>query len=148
MFCFAAADNLNNCPAICCKIHVLALNIDEAQHRDIQKVRENIYDLVDYLMEAGILHILAHPLYSVNDRLTVTHIETLLLLFKNFEMNGARNDQTNECLQHILRQLTPDDIDRLADVHGIAPRMEEPWRKNVTGAIWHRGQIQRCRQSL
>ena len=116
-----------------CKIHVLALNIDEAQHRDIQKVRENIYELVDYLIEAGILHILAHPLYSVNDRLTVTHIEKLLLLFKNFEMNGARNDQTNACLQHILRQLTPADIDRLADDHGIAPRMEEPWRKNITG---------------
>jgi len=49
-------------------------------------------------------------------------------------MNGARNDQTNACLQHILRQLTPADIDRLADDHGIAPRMEEPWRKNITGA--------------
>ena len=116
-----------------CKIHVLALNIDEAQHRDIQKVRENIYELVDYLLAAGILHILAHPLFSVNDRLTVTHLEKLLLLFKNFEMNGARNDQTNECLQHILRQLTPADIDRLANAHGITPRMVEPWRKNITG---------------
>lgn len=116
-----------------CKIHVLALNINEAQHRDIQKVRENIYELMDYLLEADIFHILAHPLYSVNERLTVTHFEKLLLLFKNFEMNGARNDQTNDCLQHILRQLTPADIDLLANAHGIAPRMEEPWRKNLTG---------------
>jgi glycosyltransferase involved in cell wall biosynthesis len=116
-----------------CKIHVLALNIDEAQHRDIQKARENIYELVDYLLEADIFHILAHPLFSVNGRLTVTHLEKLLLLFKNFEMNGARNDQTNGCLQYILRQLTPTAIDRLADDHGIAPRMEAPWRKNITG---------------
>ncbi|MGD8953716.1 MAG: glycosyltransferase [Desulfobacterales bacterium] len=116
-----------------CKIHVLALNIDEAQHRDIQKARENIYELVDYLLEAGIFHILAHPLFSVNGRLTITHFEKLLLLFKNFEMNGARNDQTNECLHYILRQLTPADIDRLADTHGIVPRVEEPWRKSLTG---------------
>jgi hypothetical protein len=63
-------------------------------------------------------------------------------------MNVARNDQTNDCLQYILWQLTPTDIDRMADDHGIAPRMKEPWRKNITGAIRHRGQAQKCRLSL
>jgi len=145
---FVSEEITTHFPEDRCKIHVLALNIDEAQQRDILKARENIYELVDYLLEAGIFNILAHPLFSVNERLTVTHFEKLLLLFKNFEMNGARNDQTNECLQYILRQLTLAGIDRLADDHGITPRMEEPWRKNITGAIRHRGQAQRCRLSL
>ena len=34
-----------------CKAHVLVYDINEAQHREIQKVRENIFDLVDYLQE-------------------------------------------------------------------------------------------------
>jgi glycosyltransferase involved in cell wall biosynthesis len=116
-----------------CKIHVLALNITEKQHADIQKVRQNIYALVDYLVDANIVHIVAHPLFSINERLTIEHFEKLLLLFKNFEMNGARNDGTNECLQRILQHLTPKIIARLSDKHGIEPRMPTPWRKNITG---------------
>ena len=60
-----------------CKIHVLALNITEGQHADIQAIRENSYVLVDYLAEAGIIHIVAHPLYSVNGKLTIAHVEKL-----------------------------------------------------------------------
>jgi len=37
-----------------CKIHVLALDITEQQHEDIQKIRENIYELVDYLIDSKI----------------------------------------------------------------------------------------------
>ncbi|WP_211334818.1 PHP domain-containing protein [Desulfosoma caldarium] len=74
-----------------CKVHVLAYDISEEQHTDIQKLRENIYALVLYLNEQRILHAVAHPLYSLNDKLTVEHFEKMLLLFKIFEWNGARN---------------------------------------------------------
>jgi predicted metal-dependent phosphoesterase TrpH len=47
-----------------CKVHVIALDIDEKIHDDIQHVRENIYDLVDYLQHNNITHILAHPFYD------------------------------------------------------------------------------------
>ncbi len=116
-----------------CKVHVLALDITEQQHEDIQKIRENIYELVDYLIDAKIMHIVAHSLFSINDRLTVTHFEKMLLLFKVFELNGARNDSANECLRRVLSQLTPQTIDRLMDKHGIEPRMKSPWRKGLTG---------------
>jgi glycosyltransferase involved in cell wall biosynthesis len=116
-----------------CKVHVLAYDITEPQHREIQKVRENLYELVDYLVDADILHVIAHPLYSVNDRLTVAHFQKLLLLFKCFELNGARNDDTNSCLETILKNLTHADIERLADIHGIAPKMPQPWVKILTG---------------
>lgn len=116
-----------------CKIHVLAYDIDEGRHSDIQKVRENIFDLVPYLQQEKIVHVLAHPLYSINDRLTADHFEHLLLLFKNFELNGARDEIQNECLRHILFRLTPAEIDRLIDKHGIEPGFPEPWMKNLTG---------------
>ena len=64
-----------------CKLHVLAYDIDERQHADIQKCRENVFYLVDYLRAQEIVHVLAHPLYGVNDRLQIEHFEKVLLLF-------------------------------------------------------------------
>ncbi len=116
-----------------CKIHVLAYDIDEGRHEDIQKARENIFDLVAYLQQEKIFHVLAHPLYSVNDRLSADHFEQLLLLFKNFELNGARDEIQNECLKQILLPLTSVEIGRLADKHGFMPGFPEPWVKNLTG---------------
>ena len=116
-----------------CKVHVLVLNITEAQHREIQKTRENIFDLIEMLRAADIFHVLAHPLYAVNDRLTPAHFERLLLLFRCFELNGARNDEANTCLERILAKLAPADIERMADCHGLAPYGPEPWRKVMTG---------------
>ncbi len=116
-----------------CKVHVLVLNITEAQHREIQKARENIFDLVCLLRAKKIFHVLAHPLYAVNDRLTPTHFEKLLLLFGCFELNGARNDESNACLQQLLASLKPEDMEKLADRHGLAPWGPEPWRKVIAG---------------
>ncbi|MHC1743833.1 MAG: glycosyltransferase [Syntrophobacteraceae bacterium] len=116
-----------------CKVHVLVYDIDERIHTDIQKLRENIYDLSDYLHREGIVHSLAHPLYSVNGRLTSDHFERLLLLFKHFELNGARDAEQNECLWVILSNLGEEDIGMLADKHGLEPRFPEPWKKLLTG---------------
>ncbi|MFZ2042290.1 MAG: glycosyl transferase, partial [Desulfobacterales bacterium] len=69
-----------------CKVHVLAYAISEAQHQECQKLRFNLYELVAYLNQSGICHAIAHPLYAVNDKLTLAHFERLLLLFRNFEL--------------------------------------------------------------
>ncbi len=114
-----------------CKVHVLVYNIDERRYEDIQKARPNVFDLVEYLQKEGIVHVLAHPLYSVNDRLTVQHFEKMLLLFKNFELNGARDEWQNQILRTILDGLAPEIIAELADRHGIEPRFPEPWKKNL-----------------
>jgi glycosyltransferase involved in cell wall biosynthesis len=116
-----------------CKAHVLAYDIDEGIHEDIQKVRENIYDLVWYLNNAGIVHVIAHPLYSVNDKLTLEHFEKFILLFRNFELNGARDEYQNKSIRSILENLTPEHVSRLTEKHRIFPSFPEPWRKNLTG---------------
>jgi len=116
-----------------CKAHVLVYDINEKQHLDLQQARENIYDLVHYLQENQIPHVLAHPFWSVNDRLTPVHFDKFLLLFKNFELNGARDSHLNDGLKALLSQLTPKEIDVLADKYGITPSMHNPWQKNLSG---------------
>jgi len=116
-----------------CKVHILALNITESQHLEIQKIRQNIFDLTAYLNLEDIVHIQAHPLYGVNDRLTLAHFEQMILLFKNFELNGSRNDGQNQILSKVLGSLTPMDIEKLSNIHNIEPLYDTPWEKNLTG---------------
>jgi len=49
-----------------CKLHILVWGISEQQHRQIEGVRDNIFELQRYLQMAQIAHAVAHPLYSVN----------------------------------------------------------------------------------
>jgi glycosyltransferase involved in cell wall biosynthesis len=116
-----------------CKLHVLAYNIDERQHEEISRLRENVFDLAEYLVRHKIVHALAHPMYSVNDRLTFEHFEQTLLLFKNFELNGSRDGEQNDILAGILRNLKKEDLELLAEKHRFEPLVPEPWEKNLVG---------------
>ncbi len=116
-----------------CKIHVLVFDINEQQHNDIQRVRPSVFDLIKFLKMEHVTHVLAHPLYSTNGRMDADHFEQLLLLFKNFELNGTRDESQNRILKDILTRLQPRDIERLSDKYGIEPGFPEPWKKNLTG---------------
>ena len=116
-----------------CKVHVLAYHMTEAQHDDLSQARENIFDFVAYLHQHHLPHVCAHPLYGVNDRLTVEHVEKLILLFKNWEWNGSQNPGLNEAMRAVLEGLTPETIERLANKHSLLPCCNEAWRKNVVG---------------
>ncbi len=116
-----------------CKLHVLAYNITEAQHEEISRLRENVFDLIAYLVQQQVVHALAHPLYSINDRLTFEHFEQTLLLFKNFELNGARDSEQNKVLAGILQNLKQEDLERLSEKYDFEPAFSEPWKKNLVG---------------
>lgn len=116
-----------------CKIHVLALDITEAQHEDISRLRKNVYELVSYLSDQAIAHVLAHPLFDINHRLTLAHFEKMLLLFKNFELNGSRDNYQNQVLESVLRQLGPGQLQKLADKHNMVPLGDDFWKKHITG---------------
>lgn len=74
-------------------LHVNVYDIDEAQHREIQRVRRNLYDFVDYCRRADRLFVLNHLTWNEQHRvLTRDQIELLLDLFPVFEgLNGARS---------------------------------------------------------
>ena len=116
-----------------CKVHVLAHDITEAQHADIQKVRPNIFDLVTYLNEQNIFHAVAHPLYAINDRLTPDHVEKLLLLFRNLELNGARNNRENEAVRRLAAVIDETKIMQLAEKYRLEPMAPKMWQKRLLG---------------
>jgi len=117
-----------------CKIHLLMWGIDENQFDTIQDVRQNIFDLRDYVREQRIAHSVAHATYAVNDRLEVHHLEQLIVLFDNFEVvNGARTRRQNELWRHMLDSLTPTRLAELCRMYGLEPFGERPWEKGFTG---------------
>ena len=76
---------------------------------------------------------MAHPFYRVDDRLSLAHVEKLVLLFQHFEgLNGHRDALLSAVARAVLGRLTPEKIDELANRHGFAPTHAEPWRKIFT----------------
>lgn len=117
-----------------CRVHVLVWGITEAQHRDISKVRESIYDLQKYLFAEGIAHAVAHPFHRVNGKLTALHLQKLSLLFRHFEgLNGRYHSLVSECASRCLGGLTPRQIEIFNARTGIDPTHDEPWRKVLVG---------------
>lgn len=117
-----------------CKIHVLVFDITEEQFTVIDLLRENIYQLREYIKEQDIAHSVAHATYSINRRLTIETLERLMVLFDVFEgINGTRNPFYNKIWRETLRSLTPDVMDRLVKKYGIEPYSATPWIKGLTG---------------
>jgi predicted metal-dependent phosphoesterase TrpH len=78
-------------------IHVNVYDIDEAQHREIQRRRDNLYDLVAYLRQIDKLYVLNHMTWTGQQRVLTPHqIEVMLELFDVFEgINGTRSYMHN-----------------------------------------------------
>jgi len=117
-----------------CKIHCLVSGITARQFEDLQEARKNIYELRAYLQQHRIIHSIAHPFYRVNDRLTVAHVEKLLVLFNRFEIiNGSRDIRACAIARAIMEALDADTLAALADRHGLTPCGPTPWLKVFTG---------------
>jgi glycosyltransferase involved in cell wall biosynthesis/predicted metal-dependent phosphoesterase TrpH len=108
-------------------VHVLAWGVDEARWADLDRLRGNLYEVLDYAEAAGIPCALAHPLHRVGGELGADHLERCLLLFRLWEgRNGARPEEGNEVAARIARSASPELIARLAEKHGIPPRSLGP----------------------
>ena len=116
------------------KVHLLVWGLSEAEHREVQRRRENIYELQRYLAERGLAHAVAHPLHDADRMLRVAHIEKLVLLFRHFEgVNGTRDALTSEVARFVLSRLTERKIEELANRHGISPTHGRAWQKVMVG---------------
>lgn len=117
-----------------CKVHVLIYGITEDQFAEIQDIRTDVYRLSAFLHAQHIAHSVAHATYAVNDKLTVAHLEKLILLFDNFEaINGSRARHSNMAWTTVLQNLSPAHIEQLQQRHGIRPASHAPWIKGLTG---------------
>src|SRR5450756_1426111 len=117
-----------------CRVHVVALDLDERTFAAAERARASVHDLVACLREAGVVHYLAHPLFDMTGTLTADTVERMLLLFNVLEgRNGARVNRCNGLLREIVASLTPEKIADMAERQGIEPYGETPWRKALTG---------------
>jgi glycosyltransferase involved in cell wall biosynthesis len=125
-----------------CKINLLVWGISEGQHAEIARRRDNIFDLQAFLQKESITHAVAHPLYSINGKLTTSHLERLILLFQHFEgVNGLRDALLSDLTRHILAHLTPARVEEFARRHDLAPTHPEPWKKILVGGSDDHGGI-------
>ncbi len=123
-----------------CKIHILTYNITEQQFEEISALRKNIYELAQYLDKNSIWHAIAHPLYSINNKLTQDHFEQLLVMFDLFELNGFRSKPVNDKLRSILRGVSSQKLEEIAEKHHISNPKLIPQNKAFTsGSDDHSG---------
>lgn len=112
-----------------CRVSLLVWGITEIQHREIQQLRTNIYELQEYLAVHGIAHGVAGMLHGLDDKLRPPHLMRLALLFRNFEgINGREPEILSEVSRHLF-DLQPPDIDRFSALTSILPTHPEAWRK-------------------
>ncbi len=129
-----------------CAIHCLVYGITEAQFRELQRRRTDLYAFCDLLRSQRILHAVAHPLFPVSRRFSRWHFEKLLLLFSHFEgLNGSREPRAAQLTRAILGNLDRVTVERLADLHQLEPYDRDPWRKSLTaGSDDHGGLYIAC----
>ena len=102
------------------EVHVLVFDIDEALHRDIDRLRQNIYELTQFLFQKGIPYALAHPLYSPNGKITPFHLERFFILFDLWEgENGSRPKILNELTKNVARSKDFSEIELLAEKYSL-----------------------------
>ena len=86
-------------------VHINVFDQNEAEHREIQRLRGNVYELIAYLRQVDKLYVLNHMTWTAQHRvLTAAQIEGMLELFDVFEgLNGARSYAHNAFTWHATR---------------------------------------------
>ncbi len=114
-------------------LSLLVWNITEAQHREIQQLKENIYELQSYLGQEKIAHGVPAPAIGFLDQLQPHHLMKLALLFRHIEgINGRYSSMLHEATQFFFT-LTQKEIETFSAKTGILPTHARPWEKFFFG---------------
>lgn len=125
-----------------CIVHVIALAITEDQHRELQRLRRNVYELAAYIDRERIAHFWCHPLSQVNGRLRREHLERCFVMFRAIELrNGTRDAAHEHRLREITARLTPARIADWAADHPQAPFVNRDARWACVGGSDDHGSL-------
>lgn len=117
---FLASEMTVRFPEDGCAVHILVLGVTEAQHRELHRLRGNLYDFRTHARTEGITHVVAHPLFRVDDHLDIAHLERLLVLFRLFEgSNGTRDPRASDLFAAVTANATSELLAALAEEHGL-----------------------------
>lgn len=121
------------------KADILVYGLTPQDHRELQARRSNIYDVVEYLREANLVHVLAHPLFEVGAPLTRECVEKRMALFPLWEfINGSRPKQQNRLTARIAELVDGSDLRQMASRHGL-PMPRHTRIAGVAGSDDHGG---------
>jgi len=91
------------------RVHLGVLGISEAQHREIQRLRHDVRELLPYLKQERIFTILNHVASRINGEITAPHIAALMPWVDGIEViNGSRlpsQNRTAACLADACRKI-------------------------------------------
>ncbi len=122
-----------------CIVHVLVYGIDEGHHREIQRLRTNIYELVAYLRREQILHSLAHPFSVVNQRLGRELLQKCLVLFDTLEVvNGQKDPHQERLVRDVIAKVDDRVLARWAERHALE-HLPGRWWRTTAGSDDHSG---------
>ncbi len=117
-----------------CKIHILVWGFTPDQFEEMVKLRKSIWKLREYIFDQKITYSVAHATYDLNSKLSLEHLEKLVLMFDVFEsLNGSQNKVSNSTWFDYLKHLTEVKLVELSERHQIQPSGSDPWVKGFTG---------------
>ncbi len=91
------------------RVHLGALGVSEAQHREIQRLRHDIRELLPYMKQQRIFSSLNHVASRINGSITAPHIAALMPWVDGIEIiNGSRlttQNRTATCLADACRKV-------------------------------------------
>ncbi|MDR1760866.1 MAG: hypothetical protein LBR55_00300, partial [Bacteroidales bacterium] len=119
-------------------IHVLAYGFTPEQEIQLEKLRKNLYQFLEYARVQNIPTIWAHPLYHYASKRTPPQdfFNKMLLLFERFEVvNGQRDTWQNLLVKEWIEQTSSAEIDFFAKEYAIDPLQYcvNPYRKAMAG---------------
>src|SRR5262245_39287664 len=92
------------------RVHLGVLGINEVQHREIQRLRGNVRDLLHYLNREELFVSLNHVASRINGDVTAAHIAALMPWLNGIEVrNGSRlavQNRTAMALAEACRKVT------------------------------------------
>ena len=109
------------------RIHVNVFDINERQHAEIHRLRENIYDLHAYLRQERILASANHMFQNYRMRNSPRqYLEEMLRMFDVFEVkNGAMASQHNRLIEDLMAVVSEKrgavSLVAGSDAHTLAP---------------------------
>jgi predicted metal-dependent phosphoesterase TrpH len=78
------------------RVHLGVLGLDERQHREVQRLRHNVRELLPYLRQERLFTTLNHVASRINGRITAPHIAALMPWVDGIEViNGSRLPSQN-----------------------------------------------------
>jgi hypothetical protein len=101
-------------------VDILVYGLDREVHREAQARRYDAHELVGYLREAGVVHVLAHPIYAMPGPLDRRAVEKRLVMFGLWEfINGSRPWQQNRLAREIAEGVGQIELRQMAMRHGL-----------------------------